>query len=528
MKKFSFLWEYVQYWAEMEPEFPALHYENSTTSYGELDRLTEIMAQNLHQAGIGKGDTILTILPCSSEYIMMLLAADKLGAIIVPMDVKYRSDELKRFIGHVNPAAVVATPAGDGFDMAAELKNLQGVIKNFDKIQWIFTSPVDFGMPFQSLTEAPAKQAGGEALQQIKHSQTLEDGMLIVFTGGTTGVPKAALLSKQNVAAMAAAEAELIRKYLPGRIKTIAALPPSHVGGTVEMIGMALAGGYEIFVHDTWSPRQVLETTEKEKIPLMGGVPTMYSIMLLLPELENYDLSSLALAILSGEKVDTQLIDQIREKMCKDIIIGYGSTEAGAEVTFTEPDAKREQIADGYVGKPLPGVEIRIADTEGNPLPAGQKGEVQVKSPYTIKSYYKMPEEDEAGFTQDGFCKTGDLGILDEDGGLYIIGRLKHIIRVGSYTVTPSEVEEVIYQSGTVAMAAAIGVPDPVYGEVVWAVVSPLEGKDVTEEDIIQYCQNYLARFKVPKRVLVKQDLPVTRIGKVDRARVQDEVIEQL
>ncbi len=259
----------------------------------------------------------------------------------------------------------------------------------------------------------------------------------------------------------------------------------------------------------------------------MGAVPTMYSIMLLLPDFDEYDLSCLDLAILSGEKVDAQLIDDIREKMCRNIVIGYGSTEAGAEVTFTEPETDRQKLTDGYVGKPLPGVEIRIAGPDGSALPAGEAGEVQVQSPYTIAGYYKMPEEDEAGFTADGFCKTGDLGVLDTEGGLYIVGRLKHIIRVGSYTVMPSEVEEVIYQSGSVAMAAVIGVPDRVYGERVWAVVSPQVGSELSKEQITRYCENCLAKYKVPGRVIVKTDLPVTRIGKVDRARVQEEIIQE-
>ena len=526
MQKFSFLWEYLQHWGQEDPSFPALHDHGSTITYGQLDNLTENMAKHLLQSGVQKGDTVITMLPCSSQYIITLLAADKIGAITVPLDVKYRTEDLKRFMRHVKPSAVVSVPRADNFDVAAELKTIAAQMPELEHTTWVFTQPAGFGSTFEQVTGPGGTEK--ISLTDVKRSQELDDGMVIVFTGGTTGVPKAALLSKQNVTAMAAVEAEFLGEYIPGRIKTIASLPPSHVGGTVEMICMALAGGFEIFVHDAWSPQRVLETTQKEGVPWIGGVPTMYAITMLLPDLDSYDLSSLKIAVFSGEKVDLELLHMVQEKICPNIIIGYGSTEAGSEVTFTKPGTDEKLIADGYVGTPLPGVEIRISDENGNALPAGEKGEVQVKSPYTIKSYYQMPDEDSAGFTPDGFCKTGDLGVLDEDGGLYIKGRLKHIIRVGSYTVLPSEVEEVIIKTGKVGMAAVIGIPDKIYGEIVWAVVSPMPGADVKEEEIIAHCKQNLAGFKVPIRVLVQPELPMTRIGKVHRVKVQEDVIGQL
>jgi len=526
MERFSYLWEYVGYWGQADPAFPALQYNGATITYGELDSITDNMAKHLLQWGVQKGDTVITMLPCSSQYIITLLAADKIGAITVPLDVKYRTDDLMRFMRHVHPSAVISVPEADGFDVAAELKKISEKMTGLDGVLWVFTEPAGFGKEFSGIIRPDGVK--DISLDEVQKQQHPDDGMVIVFTGGTTGVPKAALLSKQNVTAMAAVEAEFLGEYIPGRIKTIASLPPSHVGGTVEMICMALAGGFEIFVHDAWSPQRVLETTQKEGIPWIGGVPTMYAITMLLPDLDSYDFSSLKIAVFSGEKVDLELLHMVQEKICPNIIIGYGSTEAGSEVTFTKPGTDEKLIADGYVGTPLPGVEIRIADEKGNVLPAGDKGEVQVQSPYTIKSYYHMPDEDSAGFTPDGFCKTGDLGVLDKDGGLYIKGRLKHIIRVGSYTVMPSEVEEVIIKTGKVGMAAVIGIPDRIYGEIVWAVVSPMPGANVTEEEIITHCKQSLAGFKVPKRVLVQPELPMTRIGKVHRVKVQEDVISQL
>ena len=182
-----------------------------------------------------------------------------------------------------------------------------------------------------------------DELKAAKFNQDKDDGALIIFTGGTTGVPKAALLSHENMTLMSFIEVERFLKWLSlygmgGRIKTVAGLPPSHVGGTLEFIGTGIVGGFELILIESWSPHRILEITQKEKVPWIGGVPTMYAIILSLPDLDNYDLSSLKLALFSGEKVSRELVQGIKEKIANTVINGYGSTEAGAEVTFTEPD----------------------------------------------------------------------------------------------------------------------------------------------------------------------------------------------
>jgi acyl-CoA synthetase (AMP-forming)/AMP-acid ligase II len=229
------------------------------------------------------------------------------------------------------------------------------------------------------------------------------------------------------------------------------------------------------------------------------------------------------LAICSGEKVPLELLEGIRAKIAPNVISGYGSTEAGAELTLTEPGDDFAKIADGYGGKPLPTVQIRIEDDNGTHLPSGEVGEITTSGPLGIRSYFNMPEEDREGFTADGWVKTGDLGYLDEDGGLFIIGRKKHIIRVGSYTVVPAEVEEIVLQDPAVAVAAAIGVPDPIFVEQLWLFVMPEEGATIDEERVMALCKEQLASFKVPRRVVVRESMPTNRIGKVDRKVLEDE-----
>ncbi len=523
--KKDFLWQYVEHWAGIDPGFPALRTDRETLNYGDFERRSDLLAASFLALGLGKGDTIATMLPTSIEFILTLIAADKIGAIVTALDVKYKSADLKRFISHIEPGLIVSLGGPGSEHIPSTVQSACGDL-DLPRQPRLVVAGVEGPESFDGLFSG--EKVEDTKLAAAKKSQHPDDGLLVVFTGGTTGVPKAALLSKRNVAAMAAVEMEYLGRFIPGRIKSIASLPPSHVGGTVELIGAPLTGGLEVILHDTWSPQRVLATTQAENVPWMGGVPAMFAITLLMPDLDSYDLSCLKVVVMSGEKVEPEFLQLVREKICPNILIGYGSTEAGSELTFTDPDDDVHLIGDGYVGKPLPGVELKIVDDGEREIHPGETGEVLARSPFTIKGYYKMPEEDRAGFTADGFCRTGDLGYLTPEGGLYIKGRKKHIIRVGSYTVMPSEVEEVIAGVPGVGMSAVIGVPDKVLGEVVWAVVQPFPGQTITEEQVIEQCEAHLAKFKIPKKVIFRDELPLTRIGKVHRVEIQNETIASM
>lgn len=461
------------------------------------------------------------------------MAASKLDAITVPMDVRYRTSDFRRLIPRVEPKVTVTMDKIRDNEIVETLRTLEPEFGNitYMTVGSVDRSIPDFGIPFEEVLRMDLSLA--DELNAAKASQKAEDDTLIVFTGGTTGVPKATLISHQHLISACIVEDEVIKAHLfargvTGRVKNLAALPPSHVGGTIELISTGLVGGHELILMDHWSPYPVLGVTEREKLPFIGGVPTMYAILLSLPDLDKYDLSSLKLAVLSGEKVSLELLTKIREKICENVIIGYGSTEAGPEVTFTELSDDLNRLAEGYVGKPLHGVELKVVDENENLLPPSKIGEILVKGALTSKGYFRQPEETQKSFTSDGFHRTGDLGYLTEDKGLYIVGRKKHIIRVGSYTVLPTEIEEVVLKNPSVAMAAAIGVPHKIYGEVVWLFVAPQPGSTISEEEIIKICKRELADFKVPKKVVITMSLPTTRIGKVDRIELRNEVMKSI
>lgn len=527
--KLDYLWQYIDYWASLDPDFPLIRYKAKKIKAVKVKENIDQVAKALISLGVKKGDRVVTILPMMLEYIYTYLAAISIGSILVPMDVRFRPADYRRFISHAKPKVIVLIGESRGYHIA---KTIQELSTEFHPdIKYFMVGRDEFGTPFDELLTTEYKLE--DELEKARSSLDQDDGALIIFTGGTTGVPKAAMLSHRNIAHASYLESSQIVKNIEPfgvseRFKILVNLPPSHVGGSVEIFGTGLAGGNEMILHESWNPYTVLRAVRKENIPLIGGVPTMYAMILSLPDLDDFDLSPLKLAVLSGEKLSLELLQGIKEKICPNILNAYGSTESGPEVSFTEVGDPIEKLADGYIGRLLPEQEVKIVDQNYNEVPKGEIGEMLFRGTLTIDGYYNMPEENETTFTKDGWCRSGDLGYMTEEDALYIKGRKKFIIRVGSYTVLPSEVEEVAIQHPKITITAAVGIPDKIYNEVVWLCAVPEKGEKVEENEIIELCKKELADFKVPKKVIFIEELPITRLGKIDRPKLQKEIIESL
>ncbi len=513
LPEFEYLWQYLDFWADKDENYSAIKYGESEITYGEFKRNVDAIAGALVEMGVSNGDRVATVLPMRPEYAYTFLACSKAGCIAVPMDVRYRKAELSRFLGHAEPEVVIAIDSFGDNDIRSTLKEIRA----------------DIGNPeFVFLNSEPnfSELLKGEPIEKPL-SKSPEDDILIIFTGGTTGVPKATLLSHRNVISMCTGELKGILAYLGKfeRYPTLIHLPPSHVGGTTELLSVGLLNGSKMVFIDHWRPDVVLKAIQDEKIPYFGAVPTMFAMILSMSGLESYDLSSLKLLITAGERLNPELIKRM-QRLCENIAVGYGSTETAGFATFSKPDDDVMKFAEGYVGVPLEGVEIRIVGESGDEVGEGETGEILVRGPMVSKGYFRQPEETEKGFTS-GFWVSGDLGYM-KGNELYIVGRKKEIIRVGSYTVLPMEVEEVIMRDPRVATAAVIGVPHEIYGEVVWAVVVPKPGERISEKDVVEACKAELADFKVPKRVILRDSIPMTRLGKADRIRLKEEIMKEI
>jgi acyl-CoA synthetase (AMP-forming)/AMP-acid ligase II len=525
--KLDYLWQYVQHWASVDPDFPFIRFKWKKYSAKQFADTINHLAEAFLNQGVKKGDTIVTILPMIMEYVLVYLAANSIGAMCVPMDVRFRPADYRRFIPHVNPKLVFLIGKARGYDIANTIQELNSEFN--PDIKYYMIGKDEFGSPFESLLEK--KYGLSNELKQRRSELNPDEGALVIFTGGTTGVPKAAMLTHRNIAHSSYLEATYIHERgiplgLKPRFKMINNFPPSHAGGSVEIMGTVLVGGCEIVLQEQWNPYNILRATRKWKLQLIGGVPTMYAITLSLPDLDNFDLSSLILSIVSGEKLSKELLTGMRDKICPNILNAYGSTESGPEVTFTEIGDPIEELANGYIGHLLPEQEMKIVDENDKELPPGEIGEMLFRGTVTIPGYFNMPEENKATFTEDGWCRSGDLGYITEDGRIYIKGRKKFIIRVGSYTVLPSEVESVVIEHPKVTMAAAVGFPDKIYNEIVWLAVVPEAGEILDENELIELCKDQLADFKVPKKVIIMDELPLTRLAKVDRPTLLNQLMK--
>ncbi|TXT62696.1 MAG: Long-chain-fatty-acid--CoA ligase (FadD-8) [Promethearchaeota archaeon] len=535
--KLTLLWKYIDYWAEKKPDYPMIRFKKKVITAKEVKENSDQLAKALLDMGVEKGDTIATVIATTPEFIYSYIASSIIGAIIVPMDKEYKTKDFESLIPHTGPKVIITMKKWEKNKIADNLMELK---YQFGEIEYITIGEHELGVSLEEIMKND--YSNEEELAKAKKNLDEEDCLMIIWTGGTTGAPKAVELTNKNVIEMSILEFEKINDDFKKvgydieeeNLKFLVNMPTSHVGGTIELLTTGLIHGLEMIVQASWSPWDTLKAMQKYDIPFMGGVPTMFKILLSIPDLDNYHPKNhLKLVVLSGEKVSADLLRDISDRICENILIGYGSTEAGAEVTFTDLEDEFAKIAEGYIGKPLPGISIKIIDSDGNELPAGEKGEIIVKGAVTSKSYYKMSEKTKNGFTNEEYCKTGDIGYMDEKGGVYISGRIKEIIRVGGYTVFPPEIESLSLEHPKIAIAAALGAPDKIHGEVVWLVVGPELGKKFTEEDkeeLMESLRQNLAKFKVPKKIIVypldPNDLPITRLGKVDRKRLKKELIE--
>lgn len=356
----EYFWQYLDYWTELNPDFPWVVFKDQKILAREIQERTKRLAQAMLFHGLQKGDILLTILPNCPEFLYTFFAAQQIGLITVTLDMRYREAELRRFMTLTDPKMVVFAP--EMKDNSIE-KTLSQICGDFDsKIKYI--SIVDdpkFGEPFHTMIGRDYDMAG--ELKSAQQQLQRDDGAAIVFTGGTTGKPKAALISHRNIAEMGFHEVSfLFSQIKPGTMQKRPAvyngLPNSHVGGLIEFNSLCFIGGMQMILDASWHPIHQLEAIQKYQTPFFGGVPTMGAILLSLPNLESYDLSSLQLCLLSGEKLNLEMLKEFQGRICPNIVNGYGSTESGAEIAITTLEDPIEKLAEGYAGQPFGSIFI--------------------------------------------------------------------------------------------------------------------------------------------------------------------------
>jgi malonyl-CoA/methylmalonyl-CoA synthetase len=472
-------------------------------SWRDLERGTAMIANLLQSLGIEEGARVAVQVEKSVEAMMLYLATLRAGYVFLPLNTAYQKAEIEYFVGNAEPAVVVCTPGNFGW--VSKIAFQAGT-------QHVFTLGDDRN---GSLLERAARHSD----QQQPAARKDDDVAAILYTSGTTGRSKGAMLTHGNLLS----NAQVLKKYWGWRSQEdggdvlIHALPIFHVHGLFVAIHGALLNGSPMLWLAKYDPKKVIERLPRATVFM--GVPTLYVRMLAEPALTKEQCSHMRLFISGSAPLLIETFNEWQERTGHTILERYGMSET---IMLTSNPYHGERRG-GTVGFPLPGVGLRVRDDQGNEAPAGEIGNIQVKGPNVFKGYWRMPEKTKEEFTDDGWFKTGDVGKIDERGYVTIVGRSKDLIISGGYNVYPAEIEGYINEMPGVAESALVGVPHPDFGEVGVAVVIPKPGAQLDPEQVVASLKSQLANFKIPKRCFVAEALPRNTMGKVQKNLLREE-----
>jgi fatty-acyl-CoA synthase len=481
-------------------------------SYGQVEAEAAALAAALHGLGIEAGDRIALNLPNWPEFVVAMFAAAKLGAIIVPLNPKYTTPELQYMLRHSEAAVVVTAETYEGVDYLARFEGFLTSLPDLQYMVSVGEEDLWYDDRVYQYEDLVSSGEGREFPQPEVDPD--EDLFAILYTSGTMGKPKGVSLTHTNLLVTAADTADALSLSPDDVVFGLTSLF-NVFGLGPGVLGTGVAGATLVLQEDQ-DPVRALEILEQERVTVHYGVPTNFILELHEPSREERDLSRLRTGIIAGAPVSEDLVLQVQEELVPEVRVAYGLTEAGSTVSITRMDDPRgKQVA--TVGRPLEGVEVEILDLDGSRLPIESVGEIALRGPGVMRGYYRQPGETAHTFTQDGYFLTGDLGMVDEEGYLHLLGRRKEMIIRGGFNIYPREVEDRLHAHPAVLEVAVVGLPDEVLGEVACACIVPVEGAIITGEEIKEFCRETLAEYKTPDLVRFLDGFPMTGSGKVRR-----------
>ncbi|WP_172369925.1 fatty acid--CoA ligase family protein [Sporosarcina jiandibaonis] len=509
----------VQKTAATQPEKIAYHFMGKDTSYAEFDLSVSKFASALQDLGIEKGDHIAFLLGNTPHFLISLYATMRIGATAIPVNPIYTPDEISYIVQNSDAKAVIALDqllplveqAAGAFPTVEHYIICETDPKTPEKIAALPASVRNKVRSFTQLIEA-----GKTGIDPVDVEEN--ETAIILYTSGTTGRPKGAMLTHKNIYSNARDVADYLGFSEDDRV--VATLPVFHVFALTVVVNAPLLKGATILLLPRFSPADVFKIAREKEATVFAGVPTMYNFLYQFPEGRKEDFDSIRLSISGGASLPVALLHNFEQKFDVRVSEGYGLSESSPVTCFNPTD--RERIP-GSIGTNITNVENKVVDELGNEVPDGEVGELIVRGPNVMKGYYKMPGETAAAL-RDGWLYTGDLAKRDENGYFYIIDRKKDLVIVGGYNVYPREVEEVLFEHRDVVEAAVIGVPDPDFGEEVHAFVVLKDGVEEDIESLKRYCRSRLAKYKVPKHFEFLDELPKNTTGKILRRTLKDYV----
>ncbi len=498
--------DYPFYFAGLDPGRPALLSGDDVLTYQGLAQRVDLCARALHAWGVRAGDRVAVLSAPRPEVVVTFLATARLGGIWLGLNPAHTVHELCYVLQDAKPRLVFTAPSPAERDYAGDAG--QAVRLTGSRAEVVPLAGLRDHDPF--LDRAAAAEAG--AVASAVGAVRPEQPALIVYTSGSTGAPKGALIRHSGLVRLGRVESA--RWAIP-RLRLICNLPIDHIGGIGDLFCVPLAAGGSILFQERFDPQRILDAIARYQVNALFQIPTQLQRIAALPGFDRADLSSLRIVGWGGGPLPVEVIRSYRRRGVA-LVATYGLTEVTSSVTYTDPGADDEVLA-GTVGRPDPELDVRILTEDGRWGQAGEEGEVCVRHPSVMAGYYNRPGETAAVFTADGWLRTGDRGVLRDDGNLRLIARYREMFKSGGYNIYPREIELALESHPAVALAAVVSRPDPEYQAVGVAFVEPKPATRVDAAEVAAWCRQRLANYKVPKEFHIVDSLPLLPVGKIDR-----------
>jgi long-chain acyl-CoA synthetase len=505
-------------------------------TYAEIGRLVDRTAAGLQKLGVRRGTKVGLLLPNCPTFIIYYFATLKAGGTIVNYNPLYTIEELTFQVKDSETELMVTLDLKLLFDKVetlikagtlrrAVVASFPALLPSAKSILFKLFKGRDLARPDASPVAASilwdADVAAETGPFQKPAIDALNDVAVLQYTGGTTGTPRGAMLTHANISVNCQQGAAWATNLDSGQERTLAALPFFHVFAMTTVMNFALQEGAEIVIMPRFVLDDAMKLIDKTRPTVMPGVPTMFIAMLNHPGLGSFDLSSLKYCVSGGAPLPVDIKERFEKLTGCKVVEGYGLSEASPSVTCNPLEGP---VKSGSIGQPLPGtiVSLRNLADPAKEVPLGEKGEICVKGPQVMKGYWKRPEETAGQFVGD-FLRTGDVGVMDEDGFIFIVDRIKDLIICSGYNVYPRRIEEAIYEHPAVEEVAVIGIKDQYRGEAPKAFIKLKAGATATEADIRKHLEPKLSKIEMPAQIEFRDALPKTMIGKLSKKELKAE-----
>lgn len=501
----------------------ALLFEKKSFTYAQIDEISNNIASGLLRLSIKKGECVALLIGNKPETIFCAFACWKIGASILPMNFYYTNSELNYILENSNAAALIV---GEKYLKYNYLERLPQITKNCPSLRNIIADvdcDTDNIVSLRLMAQNDIDEIVKNKLAKTSSASSEDDIAFVIYTGGTTGKPKGVLVSHK-------ARYEVDRSWvgmlnLQCSDRYILPIPLFHLLPWHFVIASFITGS-SITLCQSFDAKNVLEIIEREKITVLPGVPTMFLHLMEAQTDEKRNLESLKIGITGGAVFPETKFERVEESLGGFRLLNYyGLTEAGGDITTVRVDDAR-QLAQKTIGRALPGFEVKIIGENGQEQKFGEEGEIAVKADW-YKGYYNNPEETKNVFMEDGWLLTGDLGEMNRAGYIIYKGRRKDMYVSGGNNIYPAEIEVVLQEHPKVGNVVVLSIPHEIMGEVGRAYVVPRGGKELNTEELLEFCNERLAKVKIPKEIIIRGSLPLTPVGKVDKKPLQQEIKQE-